>query len=194
MNKHRIERYIKNELKEIKLILETLDKNELKNFDKLVKESIKSINSGGKIILFGNGGSASDAQHLATELTVRYQKNRKALAAISLATDTSALTAIGNDFSFEEIFSRQIEAIGKKNDIILGISTSGNSKNIINALKIANRMKIKTFCFLGKKGGIAKKHTKYPIIFPNTSTSGTQVVQITYGQIFCEILESQLCR
>jgi D-sedoheptulose 7-phosphate isomerase len=194
MNNHSIERYIKNELKEIKLILETLEKNELKNFDKLVKESIKSINSGGKIILFGNGGSASDAQHLATELTVRYQKNRKALAAISLATDTSALTAIGNDFSFEEIFSRQIEAIGKKNDIILGISTSGNSKNVINALKIANRMKIKTFCFLGKKGGIAKKHSKYPIIFPNTSTSVTQVVQITYGQIFCEILESQLCR
>lgn len=194
MNNHKIERYIKNELKEIKLILKTLDENKLKNFDKLIKESIKSIKSGGKIILFGNGGSASDAQHLATELTVRYQKNRKALPAISLATDTSALTAIGNDFSFEEIFSRQIEAIGKKNDIIIGISTSGNSKNILNALKIGNKMKIKTFCFLGKKGGIAKKYSKYPIIFPNTSTSVTQVVQITYGQIFCEILENQLCR
>jgi len=193
MYSHKIQRYIKKELNEIKLILQILDENKLNNFDKLISESIKAIKSGGKIILFGNGGSASDAQHLATELTVRYKKNRKALPAISLATDTSALTAIGNDFSFEDIFSRQIEAVGKKNDIIIGISTSGNSKNIINALKIGNKMRIKTFCFLGKKGGIAKKYSKYPIIFPNTSTSVTQVIQITFGQIFCEILEKELC-
>lgn len=194
MKNHIIDRYIKNELNEIKLALNDLDQNKLINFNILVKESIKSINSGGKIILFGNGGSASDAQHLATELTVRYKKNRKALPAISLSTDTSALTAIGNDFNFEKIFSRQVEAIGKKEDIIIGISTSGNSKNIINALKISNKMRIKTFCFLGKKGGKAKKYCKYPIIFPFATTSVTQVLQITFGQIFCEILENQLCR
>ena len=104
---------------------------------------------------------------MATEITVRYKKNRKALPAISLATDTSALTAIGNDFGFKHIFSRQIEAIGNKGDIALAITTSGNSPNLINAIKLANRKKIKTFCFSGNQGGKIKKYVNYPIIIPN---------------------------
>ena len=163
-----------------------------KNFYKLCLISKKKLTQGKKIIFFGNGGSASDAQHLATELTVRFKKNRKALAAISLATDTSAITAIGNDFGFEKIFSRQIEAIAKNGDIAIAISTSGNSENIIQALKVCKKIKVISFAFLGNEGGKAKKYANYPIIFPKASTSITQSMQITVGQVFCEYLEEVL--
>ena len=116
-----------------------------KNFDDFnifLNLVIKTLKKGNKIILFGNGGSASDAQHIAAELVVKYKKKRKSIPAISLSTDTSALTAIGNDFSFNEIFSRQIESIGKSGDIAIGITTSGKSKNVINALKLAKKKKI----------------------------------------------------
>ena len=168
----------------------SLKKNE--NFHKLCSQSYKSLKKGHKIIFFGNGGSAADAQHLATEITVRYKKNRPALAAISLSTDTSALTAIGNDFSFNEIFSRQIEAIAKKGDVILGITTSGNSKNVINAFKMAKKKKVESFCFTGNNGGKVKRYCKNCIIFPKTTTSVTQVMQIAVGQIFCEFLETRI--
>ena len=118
----------KNELTNI-LNVFLLQKNE--NFNELCLKSIKAIKNKKKIIFFGNGGSASDAQHLATELTVRFNKNRKALPGLALTTDTSALTAIGNDFSFKYIFSRQIEALGQSGDICVGITTSGNSQNLI---------------------------------------------------------------
>lgn len=159
------------------------------NFFKLCLSSKNTIKKGGKIFFFGNGGSASDCQHLATELTVRYRKNRKAISAISLTTDTSALTAIGNDLGFEKIFSRQIEALGKKNDIFIAISTSGNSTNIIEALKFCKKRKFTTFAFLGNKGGKAKKYVNFPIIFPTASTSITQAMHISVGQVFCDYLE-----
>ena len=181
--------------KEINLILnnfELLKIEDNKNFKKLCYDSISSLKKGNKIIFFGNGGSASDAQHLATEITVRYKKNRPALAAISLSTDTSALTAIGNDFSFNEIFSRQIEAIANKGDIILGITTSGNSENILKAFKTANKKKLNSFCFTGNNGGKVKKLCKNCIIFPKTTTSVTQVMQIAMGQILCDFIESQM--
>jgi D-sedoheptulose 7-phosphate isomerase len=165
-----------------------------KNFYKLCLEAKKIIRKGKKILFFGNGGSASDAQHLATELTVRFKKNRKAIAGISLATDTSAITAIGNDFGFKKIFSRQIEAIGNRGDIVLAISTSGMSPNIIEALKICKKLKIKSFAFLGNNGGIAKKYARYPIMFPSGPTSTTQSMQITVGQVFCEYLEEVLSK
>ena len=117
----------------------------LKGFNKLCKIASIVIKKGNKIIFIGNGGSASDSQHLATELTVRYKKNRAAIRAIALTTDTSALTAIGNDFSFEEIFSRQLEAVASKGDLVIVISTSGNSKNILNALKFCVKKKLQPF-------------------------------------------------
>ena len=144
-------------------LLKKLDKKEI--FTNLINEGFKTLKNKGKIVFFGNGGSASDAQHLATELTVRYKKNRKALAAISLATDTSTLTAIGNDFSFEEIFSRQIEAICNKNDLAIGITTSGNSKNIIKAIKQCQKQKITVFILVGNNGGRVKQLTKNIIPF-----------------------------
>ena len=171
-------------------LLDILDKKNV--FHNLVNQGIKTLSNNGKIILFGNGGSASDAQHLATELTVRYKKNRKALAAISLATDTSALTAIGNDFSFEEIFSRQIEAIGTKKDLAIGITTSGNSKNIIKAIKQCQKQKITVFILVGNNGGRVKQLTKNIIPFPKTATSHVQTMQIFLGQLFCEIMEEKL--
>ena len=170
--------------------IERLQSKKLKNFDVLCKKSISAIKNKKKIILFGNGGSASDAQHLATELTVRYKKNRKAFPAISLATDTSALTAIGNDFDFKYIFSRQIEAIGNNGDIAIAITTSGNSQNLINAVQVANKKKILTFCFSGNKGGKIKKYVKYPIIIPSNETSVIQVMEIMIGQVFCEVIEN----
>jgi D-sedoheptulose 7-phosphate isomerase len=160
-----------------------------KDFYILCKESIKAVADGKKIIFFGNGGSAADAQHLATELTVRFKKKRSALPAIALTTDTSALTAIGNDLGFKYIFSRQLEAIGNKGDVCIAITTSGNSQNLIEAIRIANKKKMKTFCFSGSNGGRIKKYIKNSIIVPSFTTAEIQVVQIFIGQIFCEILE-----
>lgn len=167
-----------------------LDKKNI--FNDLVNQAIHTLNNNGKIVFFGNGGSAADAQHLATELTVRYKKNRKALAAISLVTDTSSLTAIGNDFSFDSIFSRQIEAICNKNDLAIGITTSGNSKNILKAVKQCHKQAIPVFIFSGNNGGKIKLITKNIIPFPKTSTSQVQTMQIFLGQLFCEILEEKL--
>tara|TARA_A100001015_G_scaffold313261_1_gene420109 strand:+ start:4309 stop:4896 length:588 start_codon:yes stop_codon:yes gene_type:complete len=192
-----IKKYTNNkknkEISKLIVSLKLLKKFDKKNiFNYLVDEGIKTIINKGKIVFFGNGGSASDAQHLATELTVRYKKNRKALAAISLATDTSAITAIGNDFSFDEIFSRQIEAICNKKDLVIGITTSGNSKNIIRAVKQCNKQNIPVFIFSGNNGGKVKNSTKNIIPFPKSSTSHVQTMQIFLGQLFCEIMEEKL--
>ena len=170
--------------------LKKLDQKSYFNFVKLCKESIKALKKGKKIIFFGNGGSAADCQHLAAELVCKYKKKRKALGAIALTTDTSVLTSIGNDYNFSEIFSRQIEAIGKRGDIAIAITTSGNSKNLITATKVANKKGLITFCFSGNKGGILKKSSNYSIIIPSNVTSITQVAEIALGQIFCEIIEN----
>jgi D-sedoheptulose 7-phosphate isomerase len=161
-----------------------------KNFDTLCKESIEAIKKNRKIIFFGNGGSAADAQHLATELTCKFKKKRKPLPGIALTTDTSALTAIGNDFGFRYIFSRQIEAIGNMGDIAIAITTSGNSSNLIEAIKSAKKMKIITFCFSGNKGGKLKKFVQYPIIIKSKETDILQIAEIAIGQIYCSILEN----
>ena len=143
-----------------------------------------------KIIFIGNGGSASDAQHLATELTVRYKKNRKAISAVSLATDTSALTAIGNDFGFKYIFSRQLEALGNLGDLCIAITTSGNSQNLIEAAKISKKKGITFYAFSGNKGGKLKRYTKNLILVPSKATSQIQVIEIFLGQILCDYLET----
>tara|TARA_B100001564_G_scaffold298446_1_gene264555 strand:+ start:2382 stop:2975 length:594 start_codon:yes stop_codon:yes gene_type:complete len=191
MNNKKINSIINNEVEKISKVLKDIKLIKNKNFLKLCSMSIKAIKSKKKIIFYGNGGSASDAQHLAAEFVVKYDKKRIALPAISLATDTSIITAAGNDFAFKNIFSRQIEAIGNKGDIAIAISTSGNSENLIEAAKTANKKNIKTFCFSGKYGGRLKKFTKYPIIIPSNKTSVTQVIEIMIGQIFCEIVENE---
>lgn len=179
---------INKEIYELKKILDSIDSNDLKIFNLLCKESKKAIKKN-KILFCGNGGSAADAQHLATELVVRYKKKRKAIPAVALTTDTSILTAVGNDFNFKKIFSRQIEAIGKRGDVIILITTSGNSENLIQAAKTAKKKGLKTFCFSGNKGGKLKKYCKNNIIIKSNNTSLIQTVEIFLGQIFCNELE-----
>lgn len=161
-------------------------------FKKLLDTATDSIQAGGKIFFFGNGGSASDAQHLATELSARYKKDRKAIAALSLATDTSALTAIGNDYGFDYVFARQLEALGKKGDIAIGITTSGNSANVIRAFEECRKQGITTVGFTGATGGKIKPLCDILLNVPSTTTARIQEMHITLGQMFCGALEINL--
>jgi D-sedoheptulose 7-phosphate isomerase len=150
---------------------------------------IRVLKSGGKIILFGNGGSAADAQHIAAELIGRYLRDRRALAAIALTTNASSLTAIANDYNYEEIFSRQIEAIGCKGDLAIGISTSGNSKNVIRALSAAKKKGLVTVGMTGSSGGKLRDETDYCLCIPSEQTPRIQEAHIVVGHVLCEIIE-----
>ena len=162
------------------------------SFLNVTKICVSSLKSKKKILFFGNGGSASDAQHLATELTVRFSKNRKAIPAISLATDTSAITAIGNDFGFGFIFSRQIEAIGNAGDVAIGISTSGKSENVINGLKKAKQMGLNCLALTGKHTKDVDKLCDQVISIPADNTSRIQEMHIMIGQMLCNAIEFKL--
>ncbi len=152
------------------------------------------LSAGGKLLLMGNGGSAADSQHIAAELIGRFKKERKAIPALALTVDSSSLTALGNDYGFESIFSRQIEALANPNDAIIGISTSGNSKNIIRALNLAREIGAKTIGFMGNNGGSMKDCVDIGIIVPSNDTARIQEVHITIGHIICEIIEQDLIR
>lgn len=178
-----------NEMEGVIHLISKIKKSNMKAFNKLCERSLRSIKNGNKIIFFGNGGSASDSQHLAAELVCKYKKIRKAIPAISLSTDTSILTSIGNDIDFKFIFSRQIEAVGKPGDIAIAITTSGNSINLIEGVKAAKKKKILTFCFSGNNGGKLKQYVDQSIIIPSKITSQIQVAEILIGQTFCEFLE-----
>ena len=158
----------------------------------LLAACVTCIRGGGKILLFGNGGSAGDAQHLATELTIRYKTNRAAIAAIALTTDTSAITACGNDLGFDRIFSRQIEALGRPGDIAFAISTSGKSPNIILALKQAKAMGLVTAALGGKGGGDMPGLADHILVVPSETTARIQEMHITLGQMLCGALEMEL--
>lgn len=161
-------------------------------FAELLARCTQSVRHGGKIIFFGNGGSAADCQHLATELTIRYKTDRAPIAAIALTTDTSALTAGGNDLGFENIFARQIEALGKPGDVAIGISTSGNSENVIRALKTAQTRDIVPAALSGRGGGKLVGLADPLIIVPSDTTARIQEMHITLGQMLCGALEIEL--
>lgn len=166
-------------------------------FDSLIAmgdEIVSSIMDGGKLLLCGNGGSAADAQHLAAELLVRLRPNynREGLPAISLALDTSTITACGNDFSYDELFARTLESIGKSGDCLLGITTSGNSKNVINAMKLAKENNIKNFGFLGSGGGEALQLCDEVFLVPSNVTGRIQECHITAGHALMEHIEDSL--
>lgn len=154
----------------------------------------ESLKKGGKAILFGNGGSAADAQHIAAELIGRFKKDRTALAAIALTTNTSVITALANDYGYEVIFSKQIEALGRKNDIAIGFSTSGKAKNVILALKQAKKAGLKTVAFTGGDGGEIVKIADISLIIPSCITARIQEAHITVGHIICELAEQELCQ
>ena len=159
---------------------------------KLVQACAISIRGGGKLMFFGNGGSAADAQHLATELTVRYKKDRAAIAAIALTTDSSALTAAGNDLGFEKIFARQIEALGRKGDVAVAISTSGKSANVIAGLKQAKAMGLVTAAFGANDGGSMPTYANHLLLVPSATTARIQEMHILLGQMLCGALEIEL--
>lgn len=161
-------------------------------FDELSEACTYTITRGGKIILFGNGGSAADAQHLATEFTVRYIKDRDPIAAIALTTDTSALTAIGNDLGFDQLFARQIAALGKAQDIAIGISTSGTSENVLNGLKQAKNIGMMTAGLTGRDGGKMPALCDTLLIVPSNTTARIQEMHIMLGQMLCGALEIKL--
>jgi D-sedoheptulose 7-phosphate isomerase len=147
---------------------------------------------GGKIMFCGNGGSAADSQHLAAELTGRFVNDRRPLAAISLSTDTSALTCIGNDYSFDEIFARQVVGLGRSGDLLIGISTSGNSRNVIRAVEEAKKIGIKTIGLLGRDGGKLLNICDRSIVVPHTVTARIQECHILIGHSLCGLIEQNL--
>jgi len=155
---------------------------------------IQTIRDGGKILFCGNGGSASDAQHISTELMVRlkHSNNRPAIPALSLSTDTSLLTACGNDYGFNEIFSRQVEGLAGPNDLLVGISTSGNSTNVMRAIETAERIGTPCMALLGGDGGKIASMVQYPLIVPHTDTARIQEAHIMIGHILCDLTESKL--
>lgn len=161
-------------------------------FTEMLQLCAASVKAGGKILFFGNGGSAADAQHLATELSVRYIKDRDPIPALALTTDTSALTAAGNDLGFDQIFARQIEALGNEGDVAIGISTSGQSENVLNALKAARARNLKTIGLTGKDGGKMAEHCDCLLIVPSDTTARIQEMHITLGQMLCGALEQKL--
>ncbi len=161
-------------------------------FRRMLDAWVGCIRGGGKILFFGNGGSAADAQHLATELSIRYVKNRRALAGLALTTDSSALTAAGNDLGFETIFARQIEAIGRPGDLALGITTSGRSPNIIAALETAKRLGLTPAAFGGGDGGRLPGLADPLLVVPSKVTARIQEMHIALGQMLCAGLEQEL--
>src|SRR5215813_13996227 len=153
---------------------------------------IDSIKSGGKILVFGNGGSAADAQHIAAELVNKLTFDRPPIAAIALTTDTSILTSVGNDSTFDDLFARQVRALGRRGDVALAISTSGNSPNILRAVDASRELGIKTIALAGRDGGKLANDVDLALIVRADSTQRIQETHITIGHILCEIVESTL--
>lgn len=159
---------------------------------KLADEIVKSFKAGGKVILMGNGGSAGDAQHIAAEFVGRYKKERKSYPALALNTNTSTVTAVGNDYGYDMVFSRQVEGFAKAGDVVIGISTSGKSPNVYKALELAKKMGCFTAAFLGKDGGTIKDIADISLIVKTQNTPRVQECHIFLGHTLCELVEKQL--
>lgn len=165
---------------------------DLKKIEKISKILIKKIKHNKNIFLIGNGGSAAQSQHLSAELLVKYKKVRKPISALSLSTDTSTITACANDFEFKFIFSRQLEALGKRGDVLIAFSTSGKSKNIIEAIKIAKKKKIFTLLFTGNNKFIHNSKDLYSINFPSAETARIQEIHMFYIHLICAVLDKEI--
>ena len=187
-----MENIILKRFKESSEIKTRFMRENLPKFLDIIKLVSHAFESGNKIFFFGNGGSAADAQHLAAEFVNRYVMERPPLPAMALTTDTSILTSISNDIAFEEIFSKQLRALGKQGDVAIGISTSGSSPNIIKAFEVAKEMGMKRIAFTGNNGGAISKMADFSLIVPSTSTPRIQEVHILVGHILCEMVEHSL--
>ena len=155
---------------------------------------IRTLRQGHKVLLFGNGGSAADAQHIAAELTNRFQRERRGLPAIALTTDTSALTSIANDVGFDQVFARQLDALGTKGDMAIAISTSGNSPNVVEGIRAAREREIETVGLLGRDGGRAREFVDHALVVGAEKSSRIQEIHILVGHVLCEAVEEALFR
>ena len=176
-------------LETINIVIETMEEK-LEFASKLAVETLKN---GNKILLCGNGGSAADAQHISAELTGRYKCERRGLPAIAITTDTSALTAIGNDYGYDRVFDRQVESLANKGDLIIGISTSGNSMNVIKALKLGRELGCKTLGFSGRDGGAMNDVCDVNLVVPSNNTPRIQEMHILFGHTICQIIDNEFC-
>lgn len=183
---------IADRLDEHARVLQEIARTKIGDIEKAADLIIASLKNGGKVIIFGNGGSAADAQHIAAELVGKFKMERQALPAIALNTNTSIVTALANDYGYETVFRRQVEALGNKNDIVIGISTSGNSPVVIEAIEAANKMGAKTIGLTGGSGGKLAKAAGFAIIVPSDDTPRIQEAHITIGHIVCELVEKAL--
>ena len=171
---------------------EILENSKIKNtINKSVDIILEALKRGNKLYFCGNGGSAADAQHLAAEFTGRFYLDRQALPAEALHCNTSYMTAVANDYSYEDVYSRMIEGVSKPGDVLIGLSTSGNSKNIIKALKVAKLNKLHTISFTGLNGGLMKNHSDYLLDIPSENTPRIQECHILIGHIICQLVEKQ---
>ena len=185
---------IKDILLESIQVKEEILRNQVEAIAQIAELMIDCLKKDGKVIVFGNGGSASDSQHIAAELVGRFKKDRSALAGIALTTNTSVLTSLANDYGYDVVFSRQVEALGKKNDVVLGISTSGKAKNVALGIKQAKKMGIKTVALSGGDGGEIVKLADVSLVVPSKITARIQEAHITIAHIICEIIEQELCQ
>jgi D-sedoheptulose 7-phosphate isomerase len=185
-----VQNVIENEflghLETINKVIETMSEP-LQEASQLAVDTLKN---GNKILFFGNGGSAADAQHIAAELTGRYKTERRGLPGIALTTDTSALTAIGNDYGYDRVFDRQVESLAQKGDLLIGISTSGNSKNVINAFKVGQEMGCKIIGFSGRDGGAMNELCDVNLVVPSDDTPRIQEMHILFGHTICQIIDN----
>ncbi|AEA34433.1 D-sedoheptulose 7-phosphate isomerase [Hippea maritima] len=176
-------------ISQLKELLDSLDFELIRSISENIALSIKN---GGKVLICGNGGSAADAQHMAAEFVNRFLKERKPLPAIALTVDSSVLTSIANDYDFNDVFAKQVEAIGNEGDILIGISTSGNSENVFNALSVAKDKGMKTIGFLGKDGGKILPLCDYAIVVKSNSTPRIQEIHEFVMHTICQMVEDEL--
>lgn len=189
-----MERYIRAQIADSAATKQAILENKelLNTIANVAKACVEVYRSGKKTLLAGNGGSAADAQHIAAELVGRYGFDRPSIPSLALTTDTSNLTAIGNDYGYDKVFSRQLEGMGQEGDIFIGISTSGNSQNIINAFESAADRGVTTVALVGRDGGKMAAMADYAIIVPSNATPRIQESHILIGHILCDIIEKEL--
>lgn len=159
------------------------------DMERMASALISVVRQGGRILICGNGGSAADSQHIAAELVGRFRKERRPVAAVALSTDTSVLTSLANDYSFDKVFERQVEALGKKGDALIGISTSGNSPNVVNALEKARELGLLTLGLLGRDGGTARRFCDHALVIEGSDTPRVQEMHILAAHILCSLIE-----
>lgn len=184
-----IQTQIKNELQESSEVKLKMAESIVDSIREAVESVIRAFQSGGKVLLCGNGGSAADSQHIAAELVGRFRLDRKGMPAIALTTDTSILTSVANDYGYEDVFQRQVEALGERGDVLIGISTSGQSQNVILAMEKAREIGMVTIALIGEKRGPMAEGADVVVSIPSTATPRIQEGHITFGHILCDLVE-----